>query len=344
MSKYEEYQQQLFTEFLRLCDVIDQCARILTQQSPPPVIEGMGGAAAENTEEYVRNVSIDAAKKKDVVWETYTLMGQLHGYSSDVPAAVERARAALLPVIEGVDDVVGKFDAAEKYLSDWEGSGATAVVAKLAELKVFVQNQKAYVAYLDGVLDQYDKLVRTGEDNAETLARGITEALTKAKEERKTAKIDFALRMFEGVGGLAGAVKSKDPFATVGNLEKIVGAINDIQKTLASTDPDRILDEFRPQVKEARDNLAEAGDRLSNHFTVLLEDMATENTQAFFKDGKLNLDIMSPGFQSAQFRLKEAANWDEFARAVDKLPKTGVKETHPLGAIAKRLEEERAPA
>lgn len=343
MGKYEEYQQQLFTEFLRLCDVIDQCARILTQQSPPAVIEGLGSVPAENIDAYVRSVSIDAAKKKDVVWETYTLMGQLHGYGSDVPAAIEQARTVLFPVIDGVDDVLGKFAAAEKYLSEWEGAGATAVLAKLAELKTFVENQSAYVAHLDGVLDQYNTLVRTGEANAEKLAQAITQALTDAKEERATAKVDFVLDMFEAAGGLAGAAKSKDPFAIVATLRQVVGTIQGMQKTLEATDPERILDAFRPQVRAARDNLAAAGDRLANHFTTLIEEMARDNTQAFFKDGKLNLDIMSPGFKSAQFRLKDATNWDEFAREVDKLPKNA-KETYPLGPIAKRLESDRAPA
>ncbi|WP_236795155.1 hypothetical protein [Amycolatopsis sp. GM8] len=342
MGNYEEYQQQLFAEFLRLCDVIDQCARILTQQSPPPVIPGLGGAAAENTEEYVRNLSIDAAKKKDVVWETYTLLGQLHGYGSNVPEAIVQARAKLATVVVHVDDVLGKFDTADQGLSDWEGAGALGVKARLSDLKTFVGNQTTYVAYLDGVLEEYEKLVRTGEANAEELAKNITTALTDAKENRRTAKVEFVLKMFDGVTGTAEAVHSKDPLAVINGLRAIVGAIQERQKVMEATDPERIMDVFRPLVREARDNLAAAGDRLANHFTDLLEDMAKENTKAFFKDAKLNLDILSPGFKSAEFRLKDAADWDDFARAVDKLPKTGGPETQPLGPIAKRLEADRA--
>lgn len=332
MSAYEEYREQLFAEFLRLAGVIEDCAKILLQQSPPPVIEGVG----TQTEEYVRNLSIDAAKKKDVVWEAYSLLGELHGYQGGAAAAADDARRELAAANVTVDDVDEKFTTATGNLAEWTGSAARAVTSRLNDLKAFVGNQSAYAAYLDKVLEQYALLVRTGEDNAEKFAANITKALADAQKDRTTAKVEFALNMFYSTAGLISAAKSGDVVGGVENVAKVVGEIKQLTKTWEETDPQRIMAQFRADVRAARNNLAEAGDRLAGHFTAMLEDMAKENGRVFFKDPKLGLDVTSPHFKPAQFRLKEAANWDEFARAVEKLPKDPPAPAR--GPIAQRLE------
>jgi len=332
MSKYEEYRETLFAEFLRLAGVIEECAKVLLQQSPPPVIEGVG----TQTEEYVRQRSIDAAKKKDVVWEAYSLLGQLHGYQGGAAEAADEARQHLSAANVNIDDVDEKFATAQTNLTDWTGSGARAVIGKLNDLKAFVGNQSAYAQYLDKVLEQYALLVRTGEDNAERFAENITKALADAKKDRTTAKVEFALNMFFATAGVVSAAKSGDVVGGVENIVKVVGTIQETRKTWEETDPDRIMTQFRADVKQARENLAEAGDRLANHFTAMLQDMTTENAKSFFKDPAVGLDVTSPHFKPAQFRLKEAANWDDFARAVEKLPKEAP--APPRGPIAERLE------
>ncbi|MEU4669737.1 hypothetical protein AB0F91_17570 [Amycolatopsis sp. NPDC023774] len=332
MGSYEEYREQLFAEFLRLAGVIEECAKILLKQTPPPVIEGVG----TQTDEYVRQLSIDAAKKKEVVWEAYELLGQLHGYQAGAAEAADQARGQLPPVAVTVEDVDGKFKSVRDGLEDWTGAGALAVKTTLNDLETFVGNQSAYVQYLDKTLEQYALLVRTGEDNAEALAANITKALTDAAKNRSAAKVDFALTMFYGTAGLVEAVKTGDPVDAVKNLEQVVGAIEHLKKTWEETDPDKIMAQFRTDVRQARTNLAEAGDRLAGYFTAMLETMAQENNHSFFKNPALGIDTTSPTFKSAEFRLREAANWNEFARAVEKLPKESPAPTR--GAIAQRLE------
>ncbi|MDQ0380354.1 hypothetical protein [Amycolatopsis thermophila] len=332
MGKYEEYREQLFAEFLRLAGVIEDCAKILLQQTPAPVIEGVG----TQTEEYVRQLSIDAAKKKEVVWEAYELLGQVHGYQAGAAEAADRARAQLPSVGVTVDDVDGDFKSVREALEDWAGSGALAVKGALNDLETFVGNQSAYVAYLDKVLEQYALLVRTGEDNAEKLAENITKALTDAAKHRTAAKQEFALTMFYGTAGLIEAVKKAELVNGIKNMEQVVGAIQKLQKTWEETDPDKIMTQFRADVLQARTNLAEAGDRLAGYFTAMLENMAKENAHSFFKDPAVGIDVTSPNFKPAQFRLKEATNWDEFARAVEKLPKDTPAPTR--GPIAQRLD------
>ena len=332
MGKYEEFRETLFAEFLRLAGVIEECAKVLLKQSPPPVIEGVG----TQTDEYVRRLSIDAAKKKDVVWEAYTLLGELHGTQGGAAEAADEARGALSASNVTVDDVNEKFATVHTSLSDWTGSGARAVTGKLNDLKAFVGNQSAYGQYLDKVLEQYALLVRTGEQNAEKFAENITKALADAQKDRTTAKVDFALNMFYSTAGLISAAKSGDVVSGVENIVKVVGTIQETKKTWDETDPDRIMAQFRSDVRAARTNLAEAGDRLANHFTAMLEDMAKENGKSFFKDPALGIDPTGPNFKPAEFRLKEAADWDEFARAVEKLPKEAPAPAR--GPIAQRLE------
>jgi hypothetical protein len=334
MAKYEELQQQLFAEFLRLCDLIDQCARILLQNSPEPVLQGVGGTAEQQTEDYVRQVSIDAAKKKDAVWDVYSLMGKLHGRADGIDGAIGQLERA----DQGVDDVLDQFDLATGFLADWEGKAATALKVKLSELKTFAKNQVACVALLKETLTQYGLLVQSGEANAENAATALTGALTEAADLRATTQREFPVKMFDDGLGIFEAGKSKDPIAVYKSLKTIIGDIRERNEILAATEPDKIIAEFEPKVSELRENLAAAGNRLATQLNGVITDITAENGKTFFSDAKLNIDVLSPGFKSAEFRLKDAADWDDFAKIVDKLPKTLPKDAAAPGPIAQGLE------
>lgn len=339
MAKYEELQQQLFTEFLRLCDVIDQCARILLQHSPEPVLPGIGGPAAQQTEEYVKKVSIDAAKKKDAVWDVYSLLGQLHGHVS--PTAENH--------VNGVDGAIGKvgaaaqnpnetpnqIDLAVRMLDDWEGKAATAAMVKLTELKTFAQNQNEAIALLKGVLEQYGTMVHTGEDNAEQFATGLTGALADAAALEKTTRREFPVKLFEDALDLYEA--KKDPIGLYKGVKKLAGDIHERQEVLEATQPDKIITESTPKVTALRENLAAAGDRLAKRLDETITALTQENGKVFFSDTKLHLDIRNPDFTAAEFRLRDADDWGEFAGKVDKLPKTLPGDGKP-GPLTQRLE------
>ncbi|MCR6487347.1 hypothetical protein M8542_31410 [Amycolatopsis sp. OK19-0408] len=339
MAKFEDLQQQLMTEFLRLCDVIDRCARILLQQSPEPVLPGIGGPAEQQTEEYVKKVSIDAAKKKDAVWDVYTLMGQLHGHVSPIDDShlngVDAALGKLEQAAYGADGVLDRMDDAKDRLGDWEGKAAVAVLDKLSELKTFARNQNAAVKLLQEVLTQYNLLVRTGEDNAEQFSAALTDALTDAAALAETTKREFKVKMFDGA--LAAYEAKKDPIALFQVVRQVVGDIQERNEVLAATQPDKIIAESTPKVAELRENLAAAGDRLAKSLEGVVTDITTENGRTFFSGAKATIDIRDPHFTSAEFRLREADGWGKFAEKVDKLPKTLPEDEEP-GPLTRRLE------
>lgn len=339
MAKYEELQERLMTEFLRLCDVIDQCARILLQQSPEPVLPGIGGSAENRTEDYVRKVSLDAAKKKDAVWDVYTLMGQLHGHVSPIGDShvngVDVALGKLEQAAYGADGVLDQIEHAEGRLDAWEGKAATAALEKLTELKTFARNQNGAVLLLQSVLTQYGLLVRTGEGNAEQFSTGLTDALADAAALEKTTEREFPVKIFDDALDLYEA--KKDPIAIYKAVKQIVGDIHERNEILAATQPDKIIAESEPKVSALRENLAAAGDRLAKHLDGVITDITTENGKVFFSDAKLNLDVRSPGFKSAEFRLRDADDWGKLAEKADKLPKTPPAEGKP-SSLTQRLE------